>query len=81
MLWMMERAGKKNLNNKGFQFWQQHNHPIELSSNKMMDQRLEYIHNNPVVAGFVEIPEEYVFSSAKNYYTDEKGWIEILKIE
>lgn len=79
ILWMMERAVKKNLNNKVFQFRQQHNHPIELSRNKMMVQRLEYIHNNPVVAGFVESPEEYVYSSAKDYYTDEKGLIEILK--
>jgi len=30
MLWMMERAGRKNSNNNNFQFWQQHNKPIEL---------------------------------------------------
>ncbi|MEO6328074.1 MAG: transposase [Ginsengibacter sp.] len=28
MLWMMERAGKKNGNNNDWQFWQQHNNPI-----------------------------------------------------
>ena len=33
-----ERAGQKNINNKNFQFWQQDNHPIELSSNEMMMQ-------------------------------------------
>ena len=27
---MMERAGKKNGNNKDWQFWQQHNKPIEV---------------------------------------------------
>ena len=32
----------------------QHNHPIELSTNEMLDQRLDYTHNNTVVAGFVE---------------------------
>ena len=31
LLWMMERAGKKNGNNTNWQLWQQHNHPIELS--------------------------------------------------
>src|ERR1700676_985383 len=31
MLWMMERAGKKNSQNLNFQLWQQDNHPIELS--------------------------------------------------
>jgi len=30
ILWMMERAGRKNSNNQNFQLWQQDNHPIEL---------------------------------------------------
>jgi hypothetical protein len=32
-----------------------------------LDQRLLYIHNNPVVAGIVRYPEDYLFSSAGNY--------------
>lgn len=28
MLWLFESAGKKNSNNKTYQFWQQDNHPI-----------------------------------------------------
>lgn len=53
MLWMFARAGQRNSNNEQYQFWQQNNHPIELSTNAMMDQRLDYLHNNPVVAGIV----------------------------
>ena len=34
-LWLFERAGRKNSNNKKYQFWQQHNHPAELSTNEM----------------------------------------------
>jgi putative transposase len=56
MLWMFKRAGEKNSRNNDFQFWQQHNHPVKLSDNYMMDQRLECIHNNPVEAGFVNRP-------------------------
>ena len=41
---------------------------------------LDYIHNNPVNAGFVEKPEDYLFSSARNYY-DLNGMIEIIKLE
>ncbi len=67
LLWLFERAGKANNNNTNFQFWQQHNHPIELSSNEMIDQRLAYVHNNPVEAGIVLSPEEYLYSSAVNY--------------
>jgi putative transposase len=37
MLWMMKRAGIKNGNNKDFQFWQQHNHPLELDNNTIKD--------------------------------------------
>lgn len=58
MLWMMERAGRKNSNNDNWQFWQQHNKPIMLLSQEMFQQKLAYIHNNPVEAGFVENPED-----------------------
>lgn len=67
MLWMMERAGKMNSNVKYRQFWQQNNHPIELWSNKVITEKLNYIHNNPVEAGFVEEAHHWKYSSAKNY--------------
>ena len=67
LLWLFERAGKRNSNNTKYQFWQQHNQPIELNSNKKLDQRLNYIHQNPVEAGIVLSPEDYIYSSAMNY--------------
>ena len=67
MLWMMRRAGERNPNNQTYQFWQQHNHPIELASNEMMQQKLDYLHHNPVEAGFVGNPEDYLYSSAGDY--------------
>lgn len=67
LLWMMRRAGKNNSKNTIFQFWQQDNHPIELWDNYMMDQKLEYVHQNPVVAGIVDEPEHYLYSSARAY--------------
>ena len=42
----------------------------------MFFQKLEYIHQNPVEAGFVEKQEEYLYSSAKDCY-DGKGAIEL----
>ena len=41
MLWMMERAGRKNGNNSNFQLWRQDNHPIELYNNKILHQKLD----------------------------------------
>ncbi len=80
MMWMMKRAGDKNSNNKDFQFWQQHNHPIELSSNEITQQRIDYIHNNPVEAGFVDNSAAWLSSSAR-YYEDIKGEIEVYYLE
>jgi putative transposase len=66
LLWMMERAGKKNSNNTKYQFWQQDNHPIELHGG-MIEEKLNYIHNNPVEEGWVNEAQEYYYSSARNY--------------
>jgi REP element-mobilizing transposase RayT len=76
MLWMMERAGSKNSNVKGRQFWQQHNKPIELWSPTVIDQKVDYIHNNPVEAGFVSEPHYWKYSSAIDY-SGGKGVLEI----
>ena len=80
MLWMMERAGKKNGQNEKFQLWQQDNHPIELFDQKILQQKIDYIHNNPVVAGIVEKPEDYLYSSARDYY-GLKGLIDIILVD
>ncbi len=81
--WMLRRmyyTGKYNSNNNDFQFWQQHSHPIELSTNELLDQKLDYIHLNPVVAGFVDTPEAWVYSSARDYAGTGKGPIDIVFI-
>ncbi|MDF2455474.1 MAG: Transposase like protein [Cytophagaceae bacterium] len=67
MLWMMQRAGKRNKNTKDFQFWQHESHPIELWSDEVFYQKMDYIHLNPVVSGFVSQPEEWLYSSARNH--------------
>lgn len=64
---MFERAGKKNASNDKYQFWQNGYHPVELSNVAMVEQRLNYIHDNPVRAGFVLSAEEFMYSSARNY--------------
>jgi len=80
MLWMFKRAGEKNSNNKNYQFWQQHNQPIDLSNNiQRLDKAINYIHQNPVSAGFVCKAEDYLYSSAIDYI-GEKGFIKIEKI-
>jgi putative transposase len=45
-----------------------------------MHQKLDYTHNNPVEAGVVEKPEDYLYSSARDYY-GIKGLIDIILID
>ncbi len=70
LLWMFERAGKKNATTTKYQFWQHHNKPIELWSDKVIKQKIDYIHNNPVETGFVTNPIDWKYSSARNYQDD-----------
>lgn len=71
--WLLEMFKTEN----GNRFWRGDNKPIEIWSNYVFDQKLNYIHNNPVEAGLVFKAEDYVYSSARDY-AGEKGWIEIL---
>jgi hypothetical protein len=72
IVWMMERAGKKNGNNTDWQFWQQHNKPLETKDQEMFDKTLEYIHLNLVMAGFVINPEGWKYSSARDFFRCER---------
>ena len=65
--WMIkafERAGKYNPLNEGHQFWQNGNYPVSLYSPAVIDQKIDYVHENPVRAGFVGSSHEYWYSSA-----------------
>ncbi len=65
--WMLDRfwfAGKYNPKIKDYTFWQPGNEPKEIFSNEFFDQKLNYIHDNLVRAGWVEEPHHYLYSSA-----------------
>ncbi len=49
--------------------------PIELWSNAVIKEKVNYIHQNPVKAGYVFRAEDYVYSSAIDY-SGEKGILE-----
>jgi putative transposase len=51
----------------GHQVWQEGVHPQSISSDEMMLQKLEYLHNNPVKRGLVASPEHWVYSSAHGW--------------
>lgn len=49
------------------QVWKSDNHPIELETSKFILQKMGYIHENPVRAGFVVDPAAWIYSSQTNY--------------
>jgi len=61
-----------------FQIWQEGSHPQAITNDDMMLQKIEYIHLNPVKRGFVDKPEHWRYTSARNY-SDMDGLLEITK--
>ncbi|MBU2950784.1 transposase [Tamlana agarivorans] len=53
--------------NQKYKVWQDGYHAEKVYSNKFIKQKVNYIHNNPVANKIVEKPEDYLFSSARNY--------------
>jgi REP element-mobilizing transposase RayT len=70
--WML-RGFKTNDENV---FWQDGNHPIELLTSEVTKEKLDYIHANPIKAGFVSHEQDFLYSSAVDY-AGEKGLLKI----
>jgi len=58
---------------RAYHFWKRRPLPVDLYTPAVFEQKVDYIHNNPVSAGLCELPEQYSLSSARYYYdgTDE----------
>lgn len=66
-----------NASDRKYQFWERNPLSIELRSQEVYEQKLDYIHQNPVKAGVCLLPEEYQYSSARFYELniDDFGFI------
>ncbi|WP_066633306.1 hypothetical protein [Labilibacter marinus] len=71
---------------QAFKLWQNGNHAEIIYSNSFFYQKLDYIHNNPVLDMTVAEPEDYIYSSARNYaqlpylidiIKETQGWVTI----
>ncbi len=63
-----------------YQLWQEGFYPKLIETDIVLKQKSEYIHNNPVKRGFVNKPEYWRYSSATDYYLEEKGEIDIERL-
>jgi len=50
-----------------YQFWQESSHPERICDAAMLEQKIAYIHHNPVRRGYVDAPEHWRYSSARDY--------------
>lgn len=73
MLTIFSEAGKGDSRNSEYQFWRQDNHPVELYSTAFCFQQLNYLHQNSVEAGIVKKAQDYLYSSAKDYFLAKKS--------
>ncbi len=67
MLHQLKYYASRHSRNENYQIWIQDSHPEEIVSAEMGFVKLNYIHDNPVRAGIVQNPKEYIYSSASNY--------------
>ena len=58
--------------------WQEGSHPQVIEHEAVLRQKLEYIHHNPVKRGYVESPEHWRWSSARDY-ADRPGPVEVYR--
>lgn len=81
LLHTFEEAGKRSNSNFRYKVWEHENHPVLLDSTEMYNQRFNYLHWNPVTAGFVAEPWHWLYSSAIDYFTDKKGLLDIIMLD
>ena len=82
-LWLLKQFEffkSMHKDNSQHQVWQEGFHPQAIATEDMLRQKLDYIHYNPVKLGLVDRPEDWRYSSARNYL-GQNGVLEIDLIE
>ncbi len=67
LLRQLEALKLKHKAESEHQVWQEGSHPQQITSDEMLLQKLDYIHQNPVKRGYVDDPTHWRYSSARNY--------------
>ena len=61
-----------------YQLWEEGNHPQIIASDTVLRQKLDYMHQNPVKRGYVDLAEHWRYSSARNY-AGQEGLMEVCR--
>ena len=79
--WLLDKFGfeaKRTRRAENYKIWKDDNHAIDLTDIDMME-KIDYVHNNPVRAGWVDVPAHYLYSSAIDY-AGGKGLVKVVVI-
>ncbi len=78
--WLLDKfsfAARRTGRARNYKIWKDDNHAIDLDNNGIDTmQKVDYVHNNPVVSGWVLEPEHYAYSSAMDY-AGGKGLVKV----
>ncbi|MBX7045857.1 MAG: transposase [Ignavibacteria bacterium] len=80
VLAQFSRLKKKFKTESTYQVWQEGFHPLEINNQKIFNQKVEYIHFNPVRKGLVKNAEDWKYSSAGHYIKGQDSLIQIDKL-
>ena len=81
--WMLpyfKKACEHLKRNQQYKVWQDGYHAELVITNSFIKQKVDYIHNNPLEDKIVTLPEDYYFSSARNY-AELSNQLAIIKLE
>ena len=71
------RVARGNL----FKVWQSGSHPEAITTHDFFFQKLNYMHLNPVRKGYVDLPEHWRYSSARNYLLNDHSILVVDLVE
>lgn len=67
LLKRLQRGKRNHKKESTYQVWEEGSYPKQINTLQKMEAFMEYIHFNPVKAGFIHKPEYWRYSSAINY--------------
>jgi len=79
--WLKDAAQHARRARDEFSFWEDGFHPQAIYTTDVLDQKLRYLHENPVRKGLVRSPQDWWFSSAGWYAGHEDTCMKMDKLE
>lgn len=79
LLGVLKRFAHTGKGNTDYKVWQDDFHPEAIYSESFLQQKIDYVHYNPVRRGLVSKPEEWFYSSARNYLSNDETVITVDK--